>query len=110
MALVADIWQHKLIELPFLRSRKKRKEEKMEQKTLYLECYSGISGDMMVGALLDLGANEEVLKAALDSLPISGWQIKTSRVKKAGIDACDFQVNLVYDNHDHNMEYRASRC
>ena len=37
-------------------------------KTLYLECYSGISGDMTVAALLDLGADREVLKESLKSL------------------------------------------
>ena len=42
---------------------------------LYLECYSGISGDMMVASLLDLGASEEVLNKALDSLQVDGFQI-----------------------------------
>lgn len=74
---------------------------------LYLECYAGISGDMMVAALLDLGAEEQVLRDALLSLPLEGFQIKISRVKKAGIDACDFDVILdeKYQNHDHDMEY-----
>ena len=76
-------------------------------KTLYLECYSGISGDMVVGALLDLGADQQVLQKALDSLPVSGFQTKISRVLKAGLDVCDFAVCLdaLHENHDHDMEY-----
>lgn len=74
---------------------------------LYLECRSGISGDMTVAALLDLGADERVLKEALSSLPIEGFQIEISRVKKAGLDVCDFRVVLdrKHENHDHDMEY-----
>lgn len=77
------------------------------KKNLYLECQSGISGDMTVAALLDLGADEEVLKKALSSLPVSGFQIQISRVKKAGLDVCDFDVLLdeAHENHDHDMEY-----
>lgn len=74
---------------------------------LYLECYSGISGDMMVAALLDLGANEEVLNKALESLHIDGFKVEVSRVLKSGLDACDFNVILddKYENHDHDMNY-----
>ena len=74
-------------------------------KKLYLECYSGISGDMTVAALLDLGADTEVLDKALKSLPLTGFETRISRVSKAGIDACDFNVILEHDNHDHDMEY-----
>ena len=76
-------------------------------KTLYLECYSGISGDMTVAALLDLGADQEVLGKVLASLPVQGFETKISRVKKSGIDACDFDVVLdaEIDGHDHDMEY-----
>ncbi len=76
-------------------------------KTLYLECYSGISGDMTVAALLDLGADQAVLDSALKSLPVSGFQTRISRVVKGGIDACDFDVMLdkKHENHDHDMEY-----
>ena len=70
-------------------------------KTLYLECYSGISGDMTVAALLDLGADRSVLDRVLKSLKVSGFETKISRVVKSGIDACDFDV----ENHDHDMEY-----
>ena len=79
----------------------------MEQKILYLECESGISGDMTVAALLDLGADPKVLTQALQSLPISGFRTVISRVKKAGLDLCDFHVILdkEHENHDHDMEY-----
>lgn len=74
---------------------------------LYLECYSGISGDMMVASLLDLGASEEALNKALESLPVAGFKIEISRVLKSGLDACDFNVILdkKYENHDHDMNY-----
>lgn len=76
-------------------------------QTLYLECNSGISGDMMAAALLDLGADTEVLQKALDSLPVQGFETVISRVKKAGLDVCDFNVKLdeAHENHDHDMEY-----
>ena len=76
-------------------------------KTLYLECESGISGDMTVAALLDLGADQKVLREALASLPVQGFDIRISRVKKSGLDACDFDVVLdkEHENHDHDMEY-----
>lgn len=75
--------------------------------TLYLECYSGISGDMTVAALLDLGADQNVLEKALKSIPATGFSVEVSRVKKAGLDACDFRVvlNQNAENHDHDMEY-----
>lgn len=79
----------------------------MEKKILYLECESGISGDMTVAALLDLGADQEILDRALKSLPADGFRIVVSRVKKVGLDVCDFDVVLdaAHQNHDHDMEY-----
>ena len=76
-------------------------------RELYLECYSGISGDMTVAALLDLGADREVLDRALKSLPVTGFTTRISTVKKSGLRACDFAVLLdaEHENHDHDMEY-----
>ena len=76
-------------------------------KTLYLECYSGISGDMTVAALIDLGVDINLLKKTINSLNIDGYEIKVSRIKKSGLDVCDFSVILdkKHENHDHNIEY-----
>ena len=74
---------------------------------LYFECYAGVSGDMTVGALLDLGADKEKLLKALESVPADGFRIEITRVKKSGLDACDFNVILddEHENHDHDMDY-----
>lgn len=76
-------------------------------KSLYLECNAGISGDMLVAALLDLGADKEALDKALQSIPAKGFEYKISRVSKAGVDCCDFDVILdeEHANHDHDMAF-----
>ncbi len=76
-------------------------------KILYLECGTGISGDMAVAAMLDLGADQEKLLKVLEGIPGHGFKVQISRVKKAGIDCCDFNVILdeEHDGHDHDMEY-----
>ena len=76
-------------------------------KTLYLDCSSGISGDMTVAALLDLGASEQHLREALSSLPAHGFDVAVTRVRKSGLDACDFDVRLdaAHENHDHDMAW-----
>ena len=76
-------------------------------KILYLECGTGISGDMTVAALLDLGADQEKLLKVLEGIPGHGFKAQVSRVKKSGIDCCDFNVILdeEHDGHDHDMEY-----
>lgn len=76
-------------------------------KKLYLDCGSGISGDMFVAAMIDLGADPDALEKALDSIPADGFFVEIGRVKKSGIDCCDFRVRLDDDceNHDHDMDY-----
>ena len=89
--------QHRLTEWEYIKM----------SKSLYLECGSGISGDMTVAALLDLGADREVLEKSLESLKLPGYEIAITRVKKSGLDACDFNVILdaEHENHDHDMAY-----
>ncbi|NCC86254.1 MAG: nickel pincer cofactor biosynthesis protein LarC [Clostridia bacterium] len=69
-------------------------------KTLYLECFSGISGDMAVGALLDLGANLDKLLESINSINL-GCTLHTGRIEKNGISAFSFDVELPSNAHNH---------
>lgn len=75
-------------------------------RELYLECYSGISGDMTVAALLDLGVPGEYLMKELEKLHLDGYEIKISRTKKNQITATDFDV-ILKDEHkeEHGHEH-----
>jgi uncharacterized protein (TIGR00299 family) protein len=59
-------------------------------KLLYLDCFAGISGDMFLGALLDLGVTEDALRAELAKLKLPGYTISTRRVVKQNISATKF--------------------
>jgi pyridinium-3,5-bisthiocarboxylic acid mononucleotide nickel chelatase len=61
-------------------------------RVLYLDCFSGISGDMLLGACLDAGLPLESLRAALGSLAVSGYDIGSERVLRAGVSATRFVV------------------
>ena len=71
-------------------------------RELYLECYSGISGDMTVAALLDFGVPGEYLMKELEKLHLDGYEIKISKTKKNQITATDFDVVL---NDEHKDEH-----
>lgn len=77
------------------------------KRKLYLECYSGISGDMTVAALAGLLEDRKPLFEVLDHMPVSGFSYELKQVKKSGVDAWDFLVKLdeAHENHDHDMEY-----
>lgn len=75
--------------------------------TLFWDCQTGISGDMAVASLLDLGASEKAVRTALAPLAGEGFELRVGRVEKAGLDCCDFDVVLdeEHDGHDHDMAY-----
>ncbi len=76
----------------------------MGEKILYLECFSGISGDMTVAALLDLGADRQVLLEGLNSLEVAGYRVEIGRRQKNSIDACDFNVILEHGEEPKDYE------
>src|SRR5262245_44689650 len=72
-------------------------------RTLYFDCFSGISGDMTIGALLDIGLDFEYLKTELKKLPVEGYQLTASRVVRSNISAMKFDVEL--EGHDHKHHH-----
>ncbi|HXP63777.1 MAG TPA: nickel pincer cofactor biosynthesis protein LarC [Dongiaceae bacterium] len=74
-------------------------------KTLYLDLFSGISGDMLVGALLDLGADSRQLESKLQDLGLEGFHLHVTRGHKAGIAGVRFEVHLEGAPHDHGQTH-----
>lgn len=74
--------------------RKKIKKNKNAEKIVILDCFSGISGDMTIGACLDAGVDFRVLSTELKKLGLRGYTVHRRRIKKKGIRATDFTVRL----------------
>ncbi|MDP4155183.1 MAG: DUF111 family protein, partial [Bacillota bacterium] len=72
-------------------------------KTLYFDCISGISGDMTLGALIDLGADLSYIVEHLRKLPIDPFEIKAQKVIKLGIDSTKLQIIFpeAENSHEH---------
>jgi len=66
---------------------------------LYYDCFSGISGDMNLGAMLDLGVNSAYLLGELKKVKIDSYEIRISREKRRGIAGTRFEVLLLPDDH-----------
>src|SRR5712672_1191175 len=74
-------------------------------KTLYFDCFSGISGDMTIGALLDLGLDLEYLRTELRKLPLGEggeYSLSASRVVRANLSAMKFDVHMPEDSGHHH--------
>jgi uncharacterized protein (TIGR00299 family) protein len=73
----------------------------------YLDCFSGISGNMMLGALLDAGLELERLETELAKLPISGYKLKVEPVKRHGLGGTHVEVEVSetgVERHLHHVE------
>jgi uncharacterized protein (TIGR00299 family) protein len=71
-------------------------------KIMLIEPFSGISGDMMIGALLDLGFSFEDLKEKLALLPVKGYHLTAEKCSRSGIQATKFDVHEdQLHHHDH---------
>ncbi|HBE76820.1 MAG TPA: TIGR00299 family protein, partial [Firmicutes bacterium] len=70
-------------------------------KVLYYDCFCGISGDMNLGALLDLGVDKDYLLQELGKLPVdSEYEMKINKAVKMGITGTKVDVILKHPDHD----------
>src|ERR1700722_6274824 len=81
-------------------------------KILYLDIFSGISGDMFIGALIDLGVDPNRLQTELEKLHLEGYHLHVARAQKAQISGIKFDVHLSHDHdhehgHDHHHSHEA---
>jgi len=73
-------------------------------KTLYLDIFSGIAGDMLIGALIDLGVDEDKLERELAKLKLDDFHLHIARRQKSGIEGVKFDVHLA-DEHEHHHDH-----
>lgn len=66
----------------------------------YLDCFSGVSGDMLLGALIDAGAPLEKLKQELAALHLDGFDLIVNKVVRHGITATDVTVHIYEETHE----------
>jgi uncharacterized protein (TIGR00299 family) protein len=72
-------------------------------RVLYFDCFSGLSGDMALGALLDAGLPLADLREALGSLALGDAQVRARKVLRAGISATQFTVHQLAHDHEHGQ-------
>ena len=70
---------------------------------LYLEPLSGISGDMLNGLLIDLGASSDYLQQELKKLAVDGYHLHIHKIAKSSIYGIDFDVHLEHGEKDHGV-------
>lgn len=68
-------------------------------RVCYLDCFSGISGDMLLGALVDAGLPPATLEAELRKLKLAGWQLAVERVRRGEITATKLDFQIVETRH-----------
>jgi len=75
-------------------------------KILYFDCFSGVSGNMILGAMVDAGIDIKALKKELKKLDLHGYSLKVSKVKRKGIKGTKVDVIVDKKKHLHHTHYK----
>ena len=74
-------------------------------KILYYDCFAGISGDMNLGAMIDLGVDAGYLTGELQKLKLNGYEIRVSEQQRKGITGTQAEVILTGNDHEHSHDH-----
>ena len=77
-------------------------------RAAYFDCYSGISGDMILGALIDLGVNATKIRKALGTIDLKNYKLKASKVKRGLISGTSVKVEVARTRHSHHKARKYS--
>ena len=72
-------------------------------KICYLDCFSGVSGDMLLGALADAGADADELREGIGRLGLAGLELHFEKCKRSGIGGTNFTVQVEHDHHHRSL-------
>lgn len=78
----------------------------MTPKNIYFDCFAGAAGDMIVGALLDAGADFATLQTELAKLNLDGYSLRIEAVRRRGLGGSQFHVDIPHhDHHEHEHQH-----
>lgn len=80
----------------------RRDDDGGDMKALYLDIFSGISGDMFLGAMIDLGVEADALKGGLAKLKMEGYHLHLARGERGAMAGTKFDVHLEEEGHGHS--------
>ena len=75
-------------------------------RTAYFDCYSGISGDMILGALVDLGVDIKDIRKALKGIDLKGYKLQAKKIQRNGLACTQITVAIEKRKHQHSHPHR----
>ena len=75
-------------------------------RAAYFDCYSGISGDMILGAMVDLGVNIKEIRNALKKIDLKGYKLHSKKIQRNGLASTQITVKIENKKHQHSPSHR----